>query len=171
LGATVVEVDAAPFIHARHANNLILIAEAYAYHEKTLQTRRQDLSHGMRTRVLEAAFLSSSDYVDAQRARGVIAAQIGGLLQDVDLIASPTTARPAEPFDKQDPESRHRMPSYTSPFNLSGLPAISLPCGFSQSGLPIGLQLAGRPFEEATVLRAAHAYEGATDWHLKHPAL
>jgi aspartyl-tRNA(Asn)/glutamyl-tRNA(Gln) amidotransferase subunit A len=61
------------------------------------------------------------------------------------------------------------MPSYTPVYNLTGLPAISVPCGFTSAGLPIGLQLAGRAFEEATVLRAAQAYESATDWHTRHP--
>jgi aspartyl-tRNA(Asn)/glutamyl-tRNA(Gln) amidotransferase subunit A len=171
LGAEVVTVDAAPFIDARHANTLILIAEAYAYHEETLRTRHRDLSKGMRTRVLEAAFMNSADYVQAQRARSVLAARIGSLLREVDFIASPSAPQPAEPFDKQDPEARYKMPSFTSPFNLSGLPAISVPCGFSAAGLPIGLQLAGRPFEEPAVLSAAHAFEAATDWHQRHPAL
>jgi aspartyl-tRNA(Asn)/glutamyl-tRNA(Gln) amidotransferase subunit A len=59
----------------------------------------------------------------------------------------------------------------TNPFNLLGFPAISVPCGFDGAGLPVGLQLVGRPWEEATVLRAAHAYEQATDWHRRHPVL
>ena len=60
---------------------------------------------------------------------------------------------------------------FTISVNLAGLPAIALPCGFSKSGLPIGLQLIGRPFEEGTILRAAHAYEQATEWHLKKPVI
>ena len=61
------------------------------------------------------------------------------------------------------------LTQYTRPFNLNGFPAITVPCGFSGDGLPIGLQLAGRPFDEETVLRAAHAYEQATEWHLQRP--
>jgi len=63
------------------------------------------------------------------------------------------------------------LTQYTRPFNLNGFPAITLPCGFSEDGLPIGLQIAGRPFDEATVLRAAHAYEQSTEWHRRRPPL
>ena len=68
-------------------------------------------------------------------------------------------------FDPEFPFARSNM----SPFNISGLPALALPCGFSSAGLPISLQIAGRPFAEATVLRAGHAYEQATDWHRRRP--
>jgi aspartyl-tRNA(Asn)/glutamyl-tRNA(Gln) amidotransferase subunit A len=60
---------------------------------------------------------------------------------------------------------------YTRPYNITGFPAISIPCGFSAEGMPIGLQLAGRPFDELTVLRAAHAYQQATDWHRRRPPI
>jgi aspartyl-tRNA(Asn)/glutamyl-tRNA(Gln) amidotransferase subunit A len=59
----------------------------------------------------------------------------------------------------------------TAPFNIAGLPALSLPCGFTSGGMPIGLQIVGRPFDEATVLRVGHAYEQATDWHRRRPHL
>ena len=65
----------------------------------------------------------------------------------------------------------YARPNYSRPFNLTGQPAVSLPCGFSTGGLPIGLQIAGRPFDEATVLRVAYAYEQATDWHTRSPEL
>ncbi len=170
-GATIVDVDSAPFINARAANTLILITEAYAYHEETLRTRPQDFSESVRNRVREGAFLSATDYVQSQRARTVIRRQIGEILNDVDVIASPAAAQPAETFATQDPDARYRMPNYTPPFNLTGLPAMSIPCGFSTSGLPLGLQIAGRAFDESTVLRTAHAYEKETAWHQRHPAL
>ena len=171
LGGKAIAVESAPFVNARAANTLILIAEAYAYHEQTLRTRAQDLSAGVRNRVREGAFVSAADYVDCQRARSMISSQVAAILNEVDVIVSPSAPQPAEAFDKQDPDARYKMPSYTNPFNLTGLPAISLPCGFSAAGLPIGLQIAGRAFEESTVLRAAQAYESATDWHLRHPSL
>jgi aspartyl-tRNA(Asn)/glutamyl-tRNA(Gln) amidotransferase subunit A len=170
-GARIVPLDAKPFIAARAANTIIMIAEAYSYHEETLKTRPHDLSKGVRNRAREGAFISAADYVDAQRARSVIAAQMKAILREVDVVASPATSQPAETFEEQDPDRRYRMPSYTPIYNLTGLPAMSVPCGFTDAGLPIGLQLAGRPFEEATVLRAAQAYESATDWHTRHPLL
>jgi aspartyl-tRNA(Asn)/glutamyl-tRNA(Gln) amidotransferase subunit A len=169
LGARLQTVDSQPFIRSRAANTIIMIAEAYTYHERTLRERPQDLSQGVRSRAREGAFISAADYVDAQRARSVIAARVDGILRDVDVILSPAVPRPAERFDEQDPDARYAMPSFTPPFNLTGLPAMSIPCGFSSNGLPIGLQIAGRAFEEDTVLQAAHAYETATDWHRRHP--
>jgi aspartyl-tRNA(Asn)/glutamyl-tRNA(Gln) amidotransferase subunit A len=87
----------------------------------------------------------------------------------VDVLATPTTLSPAPTFAtvlRPDfPFARSNM----APFNMTGLPALALPCGFSASGLPLSLQFAGRPFDEATVLRAGHAYEQATQWHRRHP--
>jgi aspartyl-tRNA(Asn)/glutamyl-tRNA(Gln) amidotransferase subunit A len=96
---------------------------------------------------------------------------VAGVLRDVDMLATPTAPFTATPFARaHDPEfgfPRSNMP----PFNITGSPTLALPCGFSSSGLPISLQLAGRPFEEATVLRAGHAYEQATAWHSRHPSV
>lgn len=171
LGARPVPLDAKPFIAARAANTIIMIAEAYAYHEQTLKIRPLHLSRGVRNRAREGAFISSADYIDAQRARSVIAAQLKAILSEVDVIASPAVPQPAETFEEQDPEKRYRLPSYTPVYNLTGLPAMSVPCGLTSAGLPIGLQLAGRAFDEATVLRVAQAYENATDWHTRHARL
>jgi aspartyl-tRNA(Asn)/glutamyl-tRNA(Gln) amidotransferase subunit A len=169
LGAQVVPLDAKPFIAARAALMLIMLTEAYAYHERTLKTHPEDLSAAVRNRAREGAFISAADYINAQRARSVITDQLQAVLKEVDVIASPAAAQPAERFEEQDPDRRYRLPSYTPVYNLTGLPAISMPCGFTGASLPIGLQLAGRAFEENTVLRAAHAYESATDWHTRHP--
>jgi aspartyl-tRNA(Asn)/glutamyl-tRNA(Gln) amidotransferase subunit A len=171
IGARLVPLDARPFIAARAALMLIMIAEAYAYHELTLKTRPLDLSSAVLNRAREGAFISAADYINAQRARSVITDQLKAALQEVDVIASPAAAQLAERFEEQDLDRRYRQPSYTPVYNLTGLPAISVPCGFTSAGLPIGLQLAGRPFEEASVLRVAQAYESATSWHTRHPNL
>ena len=97
------------------------------------------------------------------------------VLRDVDLILTPTTPLPAlprkddRPAGERDADSARKLTRNTSPFNLTGLPAISVPCGFTKTGLPIGLQLASGPWREALVLRAARAYERATEWHTRHP--
>lgn len=171
LGAKAVELDGTPFINARKANTIILVAEAYAYHEPVLQTKRELFGSSVRKRVLEGAFLSAADYVNAQRARAALNTQIRANFQQVDLFVHPTSARPASTFEGYDPREADRVPSYTNPYNLTGLPAISIPCGFTRAGLPIGLQIAGRPFDEAMVLAVAHAYEQATEWHTKRPVL
>jgi aspartyl-tRNA(Asn)/glutamyl-tRNA(Gln) amidotransferase subunit A len=98
------------------------------------------------------------------------------ILRDFDLILTPTTAEPAlpradaRPAGERDSDYARRLTRNTSPFNLTGLPAISVPCGFTRAGLPIGLQLASGPWREALLLRAARAYERATEWHRRHPS-
>jgi aspartyl-tRNA(Asn)/glutamyl-tRNA(Gln) amidotransferase subunit A len=89
----------------------------------------------------------------------------------VDLIATPTTPISARPIEEGDLQVTFNLIRFTNPLNFLGVPAISIPCGFTGEGLPIGLQLAGRWWDEATVLRAAYAYEQATDWHKRRPPL
>jgi aspartyl-tRNA(Asn)/glutamyl-tRNA(Gln) amidotransferase subunit A len=92
------------------------------------------------------------------------------ILTDVDVMALPTSLSPAERFDDET-YVHYARPSFTRIFNLTGQPSISVPCGFTESGLPIGLMLSGRPFEDATVLRLAHAYERSHDWFRRRPPL
>jgi aspartyl-tRNA(Asn)/glutamyl-tRNA(Gln) amidotransferase subunit A len=123
----------------------------------------------LRNRVREGAFLTAADYANAMRARTVLCERINAMLREVDLIVSPAAPQPAETFEDFDAESRFRFPSYTAAFNLTGLPAISVPCGFSWARLPIGMQLTGRMFDEVTVLRAADAYQRDTALHTEAP--
>jgi aspartyl-tRNA(Asn)/glutamyl-tRNA(Gln) amidotransferase subunit A len=119
-------------------------------------------------------------YHQATRARALIRAQMIAMLGQWDVLLAPTAPRTA-PVIVQDQapvaskwEAASRFftrRSYTTPFSLAGVPAVSLPCGFSAARLPIGLQMAGRPFDEPTVLRAAWAYEQATPWHRERPPL
>jgi aspartyl-tRNA(Asn)/glutamyl-tRNA(Gln) amidotransferase subunit A len=81
------------------------------------------------------------------------------VLQRVDVIASPTMSNPPNRFDQMDVMTTMRVPSFTGPYNLTGMPAISVPCGFTPAGLPVGLQIAGKPFDEPTVIRAAYTYQ------------
>jgi len=95
-------------------------------------------------------------------------------LERVDVLVAPTTARTAPRFDEEEAETAPGRPvpqRYNSPMDLTGLPALALPIGFDQDGLPVSCQIVGRPFDEATVLRVAHAYEQATPWHKRHPEL
>ena len=171
LGATVVEIDGRPFSIARKANQTILIAEAYAYHEKTLQNTPEKFGSSVRRRMLEGAFLSAADYIQAQRARAVLNEQIRANFARVDVFATPSAPRPPEAFEGMDPNEQNLRPSFTNPFNLTGLPAISVPCGFTQGGLPVGLQIVAQPFEESLALRIAYTYEQATEWHRRRPVL
>ncbi len=91
----------------------------------------------------------------------------------MDVIATPTAPNPAFRFGEKtnDPLTMYLEDIFTISINIAGLPALSLPCGLSGSGLPIGLQLIGKPFDEGTLLRAAHAYEQSTEWHTRKPSL
>ncbi len=171
LGASIVEIDGRPFSLARKANQTILTAEAYAYHEKTYQETPEKFGSSVRRRMLEGAFLSAADYITALRARSVLNDQIRTNFSRVEVFATPTVARPPEAFDVLDPNEQNLRPSFTNPFNLTGLPAISVPCGFTPDGLPVGLQIVAQPFEEATAFCVAHAYEQASEWHRQRPSL
>jgi len=171
LGATIIDIDGRPFSLARKANQTILVCEAYAYHEKTLQETPMKFGSSVRRRMLEGAFLSAADYLTAQRARSMLNERIRANFSQVDIFAAPSAPRPPEAFSTMDPNEQNLRPSFTNPFNLTGLPAISVPCGFTQGNLPVGLQIAAKPFEESTVLRVAHSYEQATNWHDQGPVL
>ncbi len=171
LGAITVDIDGRPFSIARKANQTILVAEAFAYHEKTYQTSPQKFGISVRRRMLEGAFLSAADYITALRARTVLNEQITENFNRVDVFATPSAARPPEPFEGMDPNEQNLRPSFTNPFNLAGLPAISVPCGFTPEGLPAGLQIVARAFQEAMTFRVAFAYEQATEWHQERPVI
>lgn len=171
LGASVVEIDGKPFSLARKANQTILVCEAYAYHEKTYQETPMRFGSSVRRRMLEGAFLSAADYISAQRARAALNEQICANFARVDVFAMPGAPRPPEAFAKIDPNEQNLRPNFTNPFNLTGLPTISVPCGFTAGSLPTGLQIVAPAFDEPTCFRVAYAYEQATDWHHQRPAL
>ena len=125
----------------------------------------------VRRRILEGAFLSAADYLVAQRARRILNQQITANFSQVDVFAVPGAARPPEAFTALNPNEQNMRPSFTNPFNLAGLPAITVPSGFTEGDLPVGMQIVAPPFEEATCFRAAHAYEQATEWHQQRPVI
>lgn len=157
----------------------IVIPEASAYHRATL-VDRADL-YGPATRALLEAGLAMSavDYLRALQAREAIAAAWRDALAGVDVLAAPTVPAVAVDRDQDvyvwpDGRSEAVLDLYVrtcAPANITGRPAVSVPCGQSADGLPIGLQLVGQPFDERTLLRAAHAFEQATEWHQHRPAL
>jgi aspartyl-tRNA(Asn)/glutamyl-tRNA(Gln) amidotransferase subunit A len=154
----------------------IQMAEATAYHSKLIRENGSEIYPPVRLRLEAGIFISATDYIQAQRARTLFYHQSHNLLKKVDLLAGPTVPVTAFPIGtSQLKVGDHNvnvislLTQYTRPFNLNGFPAITVPCGFSNDGLPIGFQLAGRPFDEETVLRVAHAYEQATEWHRRRP--
>jgi aspartyl-tRNA(Asn)/glutamyl-tRNA(Gln) amidotransferase subunit A len=171
LGAELVDIDSGGFASARAPTNLILIAEAFSFHEARLKKEPEVFGAGIVNRIREGGFISSADYLQALKARGAVNARMAAAMAEVDAVILPTMPQPPAPFEGLSPEANYRSPSFMMPFNASGLPALSLPSGFTRSGLPIGLQVAGHAFEEAEVLGIAAAYEAATDWHTRFPDL
>ncbi len=168
LGAEVRDLTIPSFDLSR-AFFLIMVTEAFAYHEQDLRTHPELYGEVLRERMLTGALVTGAEYVQAQRIRMQICADVAGVMKTVDVLATPTTITPATPFKvAYDPDFGFPR-SNMAPFNLTGQPTLALPCGFSSAGLPLGFQVGGRAFEETTVLRLGHAYQRATDWHTRRP--
>jgi aspartyl-tRNA(Asn)/glutamyl-tRNA(Gln) amidotransferase subunit A len=171
LGMEVREVSLPETEAARQASVTLLLCDAVAYHRDRLHERPQDFGSDLRTRLQEAATISGSDYATARRTQVEWRRRLARLFDEIDVLATPTTPMPAPRMDEAEAVlAAIQLARLTRPFNLAGVPAISLPCGFTLSGLPIGLQLVSRAWSEATLLRAAHAYEQATPWHRRRPS-
>ncbi|MCH7999468.1 MAG: amidase, partial [Chloroflexi bacterium] len=172
LKAEVSEVSLPHIAEAPAAVSAIMLPEALAYHKRWLAERPQDYGEDVRARLEMGLLYPAVSYVQAQRFRSLIVEEWRQtVFSRVDLLAVPTTPVPAPSLDENNLQTTLTLTRFTGPFNLTGLPAISIPCGFTNGGLPIGLQLVGRWWDEATVLRAAHAYQQATDWHTRTPPL
>jgi aspartyl-tRNA(Asn)/glutamyl-tRNA(Gln) amidotransferase subunit A len=171
LGAEVRDVEISHIEYARPANQVIMMGEAFAFHEHNLKTRRHDYGEMVRDRFLLGGLTTVADYVQAQRVRRLIKAEMARVLQEVDVMVTPTSPKPAPMLEGYGGASTLFAPSFTGPFNISGLPAISVPGGFTSRGLPIGLQIVGRPFDEPTVLRAAYTYQQAARWFERRPPI
>ena len=172
LGA-IVEPVTLPYIDdLPNAVTAIMLPEALSYHHKWMAERPEDYADDVRYRLELGATFLAVDYVEAQRFREMAVRDWREqVFSRFDIIATASTQTTATPIEASDLSVVFSLIRLTNPLNLLGGPSISVPCGFSPNGLPIGLQLAGRWWDEATVLRAAHAYEQATDWHTKRPSL
>jgi aspartyl-tRNA(Asn)/glutamyl-tRNA(Gln) amidotransferase subunit A len=147
----------------------ILMAEAAAYHAQRLKDQPHLLGPELQGLLGMGSMFSAVQYLQAQRSRNAIASEFAQVMRNYDVLVMPTT--PLAPCKAKEDGAQLSVPRMrnTMPFNLTGLPAISLPCGFTRDGLPIGLQIVGRPFDEATILQCANSYERATAWHTQHP--
>ncbi len=180
LGATVDEISLPLLPLAGAVFMAIADSEGAGRHWRWLAERGAEYDAGTRRRLLTAGLIPTALYHRATRARALIRAQVLEALGRHDVLLAPTAPRTAPLIAQmQAPvtgsgEAAARFftrRSYTTPFSLAGTPAISVPCGLSRAGLPIGLQIAGRSFDEATVLGVAWAYEQATPWHRERPPL
>ncbi len=172
LGAAIHDVDMSFLRDAALANGLMTTADGAAYHRDRLAEHPDWFGTDVRQRLEMGAAYTSSEYSLARRKQAEVRRRCELLFESQHMLLLPTTPIPAPVFEGHDAvEEAKRLTSFTSPFNLAGLPAISLPCGFTKQGLPIGMQLVTKPWAEAKILMAAHAYEQATEWHKRVPEL
>jgi aspartyl-tRNA(Asn)/glutamyl-tRNA(Gln) amidotransferase subunit A len=177
LGADVREAPLPGVAEGVGAIFAFVLAEAQAIHADALRTRPDDFGADVRA-LLQSPTPSAESLMTALRARDALTVAARRVLESVDVLATPATPIPAARIGDDtirvggtNESVLAAMIRCTAPFNATRLPALALPCGFTRAGLPIGLQLVGRPFDEATVLRAGHAYERATEWHTRTPGL
>jgi aspartyl-tRNA(Asn)/glutamyl-tRNA(Gln) amidotransferase subunit A len=172
LGAIVEPVRLSSLRDYTDCKTTISSVELFAIHEHDLRTRPQDFGRILRNRVLPGALIRGEDYLEALRWRASLAKEQARALQQFDAFVTAAALNVAERDDPNAPDRLVSAPSITMPFSVGGLPAIAIPCGFSRAeGLPLSLQIAAAPFAETMVLRTAHAYQQATDWHRRHPNL
>ncbi|HLD88287.1 MAG TPA: amidase, partial [Candidatus Omnitrophota bacterium] len=142
------------------------------------ETRSQGFGNEAKRRIMLGTYALSSGYYDAyylrgQKVRTLIKGDFDAVFKDCDAVLTPTSPTTAFKIGEKtnDPLSMYLSDIYTIPANLAGVPALSVPCGFSKQGLPIGLQLTAKAFAEETLLRIAYTYEQNTEWHLRKPAI
>jgi aspartyl-tRNA(Asn)/glutamyl-tRNA(Gln) amidotransferase subunit A len=175
-GATVIDIDLPDPGEAVAALMAILMPEAAAWHLRWLRDRPDDYSSAVRERLELGAMTPAVRYLQGQQARRTLTEAFLTGMAEVDVIATPTAPTPATLLssdltvgEEADPEALAALVDFTAPFDLTGFPAISVPCGFTASGLPVGLQLVTRPWREDLLLAVAHAYERAAPWHRRLP--
>jgi len=154
------------------AGTIITIAEAASTQDEVIRTRPEEFGADIRKQLQTAEFISARQYLRALRIRFLVQQELEGLLREVDVLLTPSSpALPTRSDGKTTLERLARFARNTRPFSVPGLPALSVPAGFSAEGLPIGLQIIGRPFDEKTILHVGHAYERASPWHTRTPPL
>jgi len=172
LGAHVETREVPQGYQAAKANGLMVISDAAAYHRQRLEERPQDFGEDVLRRLRNGAAYSAGEYILARRTQSNLRRQYESFFEQVDVLLTPTTPVTAPPIEGPDAvEQAGRLTRFTAPFNLTGLPAISLPCGFTQNGMPVGLQMIAAPWAERKLLRAAFAYQQATSWHTRRPQI
>ena len=171
LGCTVRDVTVSPLSQWSACGVTIMLSEAYAIHEDNLKRRFTDYGEIFRDRMALAGLITAADYIQALRRRRELVAELDRAMADLDLVMTAAAPSEAPPIDAVPKFGTLELPSLTMPFNVTGSPAMSVCCGYSNTGLPLSFQIVGKRFDDATVLRAAHTYEQATEWRNRRPQL
>jgi aspartyl-tRNA(Asn)/glutamyl-tRNA(Gln) amidotransferase subunit A len=178
LGATVAEITLPPPSEAVTALLAILMPEATVYHLPWLREQPENYSSAVRERLELGAVTPAVSYIQGQQVRRRIVDEFLAAMEPVDLLVTPTGPTAATLLegdlitgDEADPQVLAALIHFCGPFNLTGFPAVSVPCGFTGSMLPVGMQLVAKPWQEHSLLAAAHAYEQVTSWHRQLPTV
>jgi amidase len=176
LGATLVDVTMPDLAHVRRAWYALCIREAAKAHSRTFPSRADEYGAGLRIHLEKGMRISPAEVADASEIRSQVAARTHELLAGIDCLVCPSMSNSALEKDA-DPtvetnESWRRLvinDVHAKPFDFSGNPTLSVPCGFTVDGLPLSVQFVGKALGEATICRIGHAYQQATSWHTRHP--
>jgi aspartyl-tRNA(Asn)/glutamyl-tRNA(Gln) amidotransferase subunit A len=176
LGAQLVDCELPYASSAGAVAAVVMSAEATAFHEARLRDAPEAYGEDIRIRLERGLFLSATDLVVGRRARRFLRQEFSRVFQQADVLVTPTTQAPAGPIE-EDPQSvsgrslamSAQLTRFTNPFNVTGFPVLSIPCGFTRSGLPAGIQIIGPAGGESQVLRAGDVYERAAGWASRRP--
>ena len=170
-GAEVRDIALSPAADYHAVGYLIMITEAFTLHGPWMRKHFMDYGELFRDRISLAATVSGPDMIQATRRRRMLCSEMAAAMENLDIIVSASQPGEAARIDSVPKWANMEKPSFTMPFNVTGFPAISICTGFGEGGLPVAMQLAGKPFTEPTLFRAAHAYETATKWRARRPAM
>lgn len=177
LGAVVSQVEIPLIAQSAAISTAVTYGDVSGVHREGIENSLKEYDYNIQLRLLTGAILPAQAHQKAVRLRHMLRQQILDALEKVDVLVMPTSSIPASPIpEKAGVESKEAFMemlggrrSFTAPFNLASVPALSINCGFTSDDLPVGLQIAGKPFDESMVFRVAHAYEQATEWHTRRP--
>ena len=174
LGATVEEVSVPLSMDAGVASAVLLAVEPALAQQDWIKDQLQDYGHDVRILLLTGSLLPAQAYYKAQKLRTMLRQQVLDFLEKYDVLVLPTSGKSAQPLEQDPPVTSKETASrlaflFTRIFNLASCPAMSVPCGFDDRGMPVGLQIGARPGAEGTIFKVAHAYEQATAWHTMRP--
>ena len=171
-GAVITEVNTDFLKDAALANGIMTQADGAAFHRERLQENPDGFGADVLLRLKTGAGFTATEYSLARKIQTEVKRKLALLFKDFDALILPATPIPAPVLEGEDAIERARqLTRFTAPFNLSGLPALSLPCGFTRAGLPIGLQMITHTWDEATLLRVGYSFQKATDWHTRIPTI
>jgi aspartyl-tRNA(Asn)/glutamyl-tRNA(Gln) amidotransferase subunit A len=171
LGARVEPIDLPHAADAVPAGWVLIACEAFGAHAPRLRRQWSDYGPRARRRIAAGAFFTAGEYQQAAQIRAVWCGELSQALGRVDAIAVPTMPMPAFTLEVEAAGPPPDAGRFTIPFNLTGHPVLSVPCGFAAGNLPVGIQLVAKAFDEAMLFRIGHAYEQHTEWHTRHPAM